>query len=205
MRRAAAFILMLFSVMLVLPLSGTAQEAGPSVIITRFNETLLKAMKGGDQLGYKGRYEILAPVIKDSFALAYTARISMGRYWATLSGEERERFLKTYIDWTISTYAGRFDSYSDESFKVTSVSEPVRGTVTVVSKLIEPGKNEVEFHYQLRKVDDEWRIVDIRIEGVSQLALTRSQFASVLKKKGFNGLIAMLNDKIKKFSTGKEK
>ena len=39
------------------------------------------------------------------------------------------------------------------------------------------------------------RIVDIRISGVSRLALTRSQFVSVMKDKGFKGLIDVLEEK----------
>jgi ABC-type transporter MlaC component len=51
-------------------------------------------------------------------------------------------------------------------------------------------------------VKGEWQIVDIQISGVSQLALTRSQFVSVIKNKGFDALISMLKNKIKDFSQG---
>jgi len=112
---------------------------------------------------------------------------------------------KTYADWSIATYAGRFDSYAGEKFEVVSESGPVQGTVTVVSKLIRPNKEEIDFYYMLRKNEDKWRIVDIQISGVSQLALTKSQFLSVLRDKGLDGLIAMLKEKIKGFSQGKEK
>jgi len=42
------------------------------------------------------------------------------------------------------------------------------------------------------------------VSGVSQLALTKSQFLDVLKDKGFDGLISMLREKTRDFSEGKE-
>ena len=48
------------------------------------------------------------------------------------------------------------------------------------------------------------RIVDIRISGVSQLALTRAQFAGILREKGLEALIAMLREKIRDFSQNKK-
>ncbi len=182
-----------------------ASQTGPAEVIKIFNATLLETMKRADELGYSGRYKLLEPVIKDSFALSFMAKQSVGRYGKTFSEVQRNLLEKTYADWSIATYAGRFDSYSGEKFEVASESGPVHGTVTVVSKLIRPNKEKIDFYYMLRKNEDKWRIVDIQISGVSQLALTKSQFLSVLKDKGLDGLIAMLKEKIKGFSRGKEK
>ncbi len=184
---------------------GGAEQAGPTEVIKTFNETLLQAMKRADELGYSGRYKLLEPIIKDSFALSFMAAQSTGRYWKTFKEEDRSLFLTTYTDWTIATYAGRFDGYSGERFDLVSESAPVQGTVTVISKLVKRNKEEVSFHYMFRKIDEAWRIVDIQISGVSQLALTRAQFVGVIKDKGFDGLISMLKGKIKGFEKGKDK
>ena len=103
----------------------------------------------------------------------------------------------------LPTYAGRFKDYSGQKFEMVSESKPVQGTVTVLSKLIDSDGEETDFYYKLRKMEGGWRIVDIQIEGISQLAVTRSQFVSVINKKGFDGLISMLKAKINNFSSGK--
>ena len=184
---------------------GGAEQAGPTEVIKTFNETLLQAMKRADELGYSGRYKLLEPIIKDSFAVSFMAAQSTGRYWKTFKEEDRSLFLTTYTDWTIATYAGRFDGYSGERFDLVSESAPVQGTVTVISKLVKQNKEEISFHYVFRKIDEAWRIVDIQISGVSQLALTRAQFVGVMKDKGFDGLISMLKGKIRGFEKGKDK
>jgi phospholipid transport system substrate-binding protein len=188
----------------VLPPCAQAQQP-PEQTRRTFNAALLEAMKKADELGYKGRYALLAPVIDNTFALSFMADLSLGRYRKTLSEEQHRSYLKSYTEWTIATYAGRFDGYSGERFQVVSQSKPERGIVSVISKLIKSNGEEVEFDYLLRNMAGEWRVVDIHISGVSQLALTRSQFTSIIKDKGFKGLMAMLEEKIEGFSKGKGK
>jgi phospholipid transport system substrate-binding protein len=186
------------------PLYAEAEQP-PDQTIRTFNAALLEAMKKADELGYKGRYALLEPVIDSSFALPFMADVSLGKYRKTLTVEQRSSYLKTYAEWTVAAYAGRFDGYSGERFEIVSQSKPERGIVTVISKLIKPNREEVEFDYLLRNISGKWRVVDIHISGVSQLALTRSQFTNVIKDKGFTGLMSMLAEKTKDFSRGKGK
>jgi phospholipid transport system substrate-binding protein len=193
-----------FLLIVLLPVGSpcaASEMSGPAAVIRNFNAALLEAMKKADQLGYAGRYELLDPVINNSFAFSLMAVQSVGRYGKTLKPEERQSLVRSYTDWTVATYAGRFDGYSGEKFEVVSETGPVQGVVTVTSKLIKQNKEEVVFRYLLRRIENRWRVVDIQISGVSQLALTRAQFTGVIKEKGFNGLISMLREKI----TGLEK
>jgi phospholipid transport system substrate-binding protein len=194
--------LLVFVCVALSTIHGKAENSEPAGVINNFNAALVDSMKRAKELGYSGRYKILEHVIKDSFALPFMASISVGKYWKNLTEKERSLFLETYTDWTIATYAGRFNDYSGENFEVTSESKPVQSIVTVISKLIQPKKEDIDFYYQLRKVEGKWRIVDIQISGVSQLALTRSQFVSEIKNKGFDSLISTLKNKIKDFSKG---
>ncbi len=203
--RTALAAFLFFAILQPVYSSYAASETpGPSAVIGNFNDTLLEAMKKADQLGYTGRYKLLEPVIKDTFALPFMAMQTLGRYGKTLKDEDRRLFIKTYTEWTIATYSGRFDGYSGERFEVVSETGPVQGTVTVISKLIKQNGEEVVFHYLLRKTDRMWRVVDIRILGVSELALTRAQFTAVVKLEGFKALISMLEKKIRGFEKSAE-
>ncbi len=188
---------------LLVPSSSSGAETSASGVIKNFNSTLLECMKKAKKLDYTGRYKLLEPVVKDSFALSYMVTLSAGRYWKTLSEKQQRLLQDTYAEWSVATYAGRFDEYSGQKFEVVSESKPAQGAVTVVSKMIDPGGEEIDFYYKLKKMDGRWHIVDIQISGVSQLALTRSQFVSVLGSKGFDGLISSLREKIENFAQSK--
>jgi phospholipid transport system substrate-binding protein len=197
----------LLAAFIFLPVAGGAEQKGPEESVKRMNSALLESMKRGDEIGFRGRYKLLAPVIHDVFALPFMGKVTMGSFWRNLSPEQRKLFLDTYTDWTISSYASNFDSYGGEKFEIRDGREGEGDKVAVVSNLVRPHEDNIDFYYTLRRFNDKWQIVDIRIEGVSQLALTRGQFVSVMKKKGFDGLIASLREKIsllqKKGVTGK--
>lgn len=195
----------IFLILLLPAHPGAEQKEGPSGVIKKFNDTLLECMKRGQELGYQGRYKLLEPVVKDTFALSFLAAQSAGGAWKTFSPGQKDLYLKTYTDWTIATYAGRFNSYSGEKFQLGPESKPAQGTAGVTSYIIKSNGEKVEFLYLVRQMEGKWRVVDIRMSGVSQLALTRSQFTSVLKSKGFDGLISMLKTRTKEFSEGKER
>ena len=204
-RFAGFIVLAALSLTLAFHSRAEAKQTEPAEVISGFNAALLESMKKAGELGYHGRFKLLEPVIKESFAVPFMARECVGSYWKTLGEKDRQTFLDTYSEWTIATYAGRFNDYSGERFEISSESKPVRGTVTVISKLIQPNNEQIDFHFSLRKIDALWRIVDIKVFGVSQLANTRSQFVSVIKNKGFDDLISSLKKNISRFSLGDEK
>ncbi|HLC16505.1 MAG TPA: ABC transporter substrate-binding protein, partial [Thermodesulfovibrionia bacterium] len=154
--------------------SQQAQLSEQAKVIQEFNDALIAAMKGGKQLGYAGRYKLLELVIDKTFAMAYMGKSSLGRYWKPLSAQEQKDFLALYREWSIAQYAENFDEYDEQSFKIVSESKSAREIVTINSDFTKAIGDVIEFNYKLRQFKGQWRIVDIMISGVSQLANTRS-------------------------------
>jgi ABC-type transporter MlaC component len=80
---------------------------------------------------------------------------------------------------------------------VVSSESVLKKYMRVVSHIKKKDQKTRELTYLLLENNGAWLIVDIQVEGVSQLSLTRSQFKSVLKDKGVGGLLAVLDEKIK--------
>jgi phospholipid transport system substrate-binding protein len=197
-------VFVILTLILCFPAHGKIGDSGATDVIETFNSALIESMKGADELGYSGRYKLLESVMKDSFALSFMLKTAVGRQWKKLEDEQKKRLFNIYSDWSIGNYADRFDHYSGERFEVSSEEAASQGTVTVTSHLIKTSGEKIDFNYKLRSVKDRWLIVDIHISGVSQLALTRSQFQSVIKTDGVDGLINKLKDKLEGFSSDKK-
>lgn len=195
----AVFSLLVFCTVMVLPMHIRGETPGPAQVISRFNVALIEAMRGGKELGFSGRYRLLEPVVTETFLPPYMASVSVGRHWKTLTQEQQRQFEEIYAEWLIANYAKNFHAYAGERFEITNQS-PMPGGATVLSKLLNAKGKETEFDYRLRLTENAWRIVDIRISGVSQLANTRAQFVSVLDQKGFDELVASLKRKMQEFS-----
>ncbi len=175
-----------------------------SAVVGKLNAAVLKAMRHADDLGFKGRFELLAPVIREVYDFKAISRHVLGEYWKKLSEEQKQQFIQKMTEYGISEYAGQFDDYDGEKFSILS-EEPFRKRYRVVkARLVVPKGEDVEFVYILRQTREGWKIIDVRYDGVSDLALKRGQFAEILESGGFEKLIAKLDEKIANYAGGNQ-
>jgi phospholipid transport system substrate-binding protein len=199
MNRLSLLALIFLAMHIAMPYASADDQGAPQVV-EKLHTTLLAAMKDGDKIGYQGRYDQLAPVIQSSFDMPFISRTVVGKYWETFNNEQRSRFVETFTQLSIATYAANFDSYSGERFKMVSEKEVSGCRILVQSQLIKSDGGQVQLDYLLHRTGSQWRIVNIIAEGVSDLALKRADYSAFLKNKGFEALIKKLNEKIKQYS-----
>jgi len=178
-----------------------ASDNSPTQLIENFDDTLLSVMKRAKVLGYNGRYNQFAPVIRKTFDFPLIARVVVGRYWRTFTDEEKVKFVETFTRLSIATYANRFDRYSGERFKILSTEKSRRGRVLVKTLLIKSDGKEVELDYILFKKGMEWRVVNVIAEGVSDLSLKRADYTTFLKKNNIKAFFDKLNKKISDYAS----
>lgn len=174
-------------------------------VIAQLHTALLDTMKHADALGFEGRYHKLEPVMRQTFDFDFMAEKAVGRYWKDLSPEDQARMRDVFARFLLSTYANRFRGFSGEHF-VTHSEEPApRDTIFVRTELVRTdGDDNVEINYRLHSTPDGWRVIDVLLRGtVSELALRRSEYSSVIKRDGFDALIASLEQKIAELASGK--
>jgi phospholipid transport system substrate-binding protein len=179
---------------------ATAGIDTPTQVVEKLHASLLTVMKEAEKLGYQGRYDRLNPVITASFDFPFIARVVVGRYWDGFSDEEKAKFVEIFTRLSIATYAGRFDGYSGERFEVVSSKETRRGRIVVRSVLIKPEGDEIKLDYILHKNGNQWNVINVVANGVSDLSLKRTDYTTFLKKKGFKSFIDKLNEKISCYS-----
>ncbi len=183
-----------------LPLPASAADADPAIApIRALYDALLAAMKQADQLGVRGRYDKLAPVIRATLDLPAMTRIAVGPEWTTIPAEQQAALQDNFARMTIATYASRFDGYSGQSFEI----EPetvARNTGRVVrTRIVRPKEEPVTLNYLMRNSGDSWKVVDVYLSGtISELATQRSEFSAILKSGGATALIASLQQQIDK-------
>lgn len=177
-----------------------ADELSARQVVDEFQSELLAVMKQGKALGFKGRYDKLDPAVRKSHDLPKIARIVVGKQWEELSAEQQTKLETVFSQLSISAYAHNFKDYSGESFTFVSEEETGRGGVVIHTDLHIPGEKDVKFDYMMKKKDDGWRIINIIADGVSDLALKRSEYTSVLSKDGFDTLIAKITEKIDNYA-----
>ncbi|MDR3526971.1 MAG: ABC transporter substrate-binding protein [Rhizomicrobium sp.] len=161
--------------------------------VQSFYDTLLASMKQGKQLGVKGRYEKLKPVIEQSFDLPGMTRLSVGPSWTAMSEADQKALTVALGRFTVASYASNFKSFDGEKFIVDPVST-VRGTDRIVTSKLVAGSDTVPFNYRMRQSGTNWKIIDIFLNGyVSQIAKQRSDFGATVQSGGAAALEKKLN------------
>lgn len=191
-----------FITLILLPLAAVVsaqdfQSGTPEYVIHGLQESFIQAMQKGDKLGYHGRLELLTPVITRSHDIDTIIRSILGANWNKLDEEQQQKITETFRKLSIATYAERFNHYEGQRFEIIEQRSLPRDQVLVRSKFIQADSNPINFDYVLRQSKEEgWRIINILVDGVSDLALKRAEYNAVLKRDGFPALIAMLEQKI---------
>jgi phospholipid transport system substrate-binding protein len=181
----------------IAPFAATcAAASSPQDTIRSFYAVLLTTMKQGQNLGESGRYAVLAPVVQQDFDVPFMTRLAVGPDWAGLTPGQQQQVTAAFARYVAATYADRFDSYSGEELQ-TGDEQPFAGGYIVRSKIVKPTGDPVTINYLMRDDSGAWQIADVYLDGtISQLATQRSEFHSILRREGVEGLIDALNRKV---------
>ena len=176
--------------------SGRGLAAGDPAVarIQSFYDALLEAMKQGKQLGIKGRFEKLAPVVPATFDMPTITKVACGFAWSKASPEEQRKLLASFERMVTARYANQFSSYSGEKFAVEPSTTPHGADRIVRSQIVPAEGDPTSLFYLMRGSGDDWKAEDVYLDGtISQLAVWRSDFAAVLQSGGAPALIAKLD------------
>jgi phospholipid transport system substrate-binding protein len=129
------------------------------------------------------------------------SRIVLGRNWVKASKEQQAQFLTEFRTLLVRTYSSALAKYRNQTIDYKPLRAASGDTdVTVKTEILQPGGPAVPVDYTLEKKNDEWKVYDVVIEGVSLVTNYRGQFANEIKSGGMDGLIQRLADKNKQNS-----
>jgi len=161
--------------------------------VQTLTDALLKSMHAGATLSVTERYKQLAPVIEQVFAMPLVTRLAVGPEWAHFSPDQQKALIAAYTRFTVANYVHNFHDFDGQRFEIDD-NVVTRGEDKVVHTRILPTHDvPVTLLYRMRQVDGSWKVIDVISDGVSQLALRRSDFAVALAAGGAPALIAHLN------------
>lgn len=200
MKNFYLYINFLIGLLVFFPVHAQQQTFTAKQVVEIFQNELIAVMQQGQSLGFQGRYNRLEIAINQSHDLNKIARTVIGREWLNLSVAQQQQLSSVFSRLSIAAYAHNFKEFSGESFTFDSEEEGLRGGMVIHSYLHIPEDKAVRFDYMLKKKSDHWQIINIAANGVSDLALKRAEYTSILKRDGFDVLIKKITEKINQYA-----
>lgn len=125
------------------------------------------------------------------------AALVLGKLWKTATTVEQERFKREFQTLLVRTYSRAFVEYTDWSIRFPPLAMESGATKIIVkSEVLQPGRQPVEVSYRMLLSQEDWKVYDIIIDGVSLVTNYRSTFSEEVKTKG--SLSAVIDDLAKR-------
>lgn len=177
----------------------SAAESGPMAQLKVSVDEIIDILKKEELQAsdrYDERQERIWEVVYKMFDFHGMAKSSLGKNWKTISVEEQNMFVGLFSSLVKQRYIGKINDYTDQEIVYTK-QRIKENRAMVYSLLIDKG-TKIPVIYKLKAKQDKWFIYDMKIENVSLILNYRRDFASVIRKEKFAGLVERITEKLKK-------
>jgi len=187
---------MRFMLILLLALSFapavSAEESAREVVEKTVAEVLATLAGDGD---VKARRSQIEQIVYARFDFQTMGKLVLARNWKKFKPAQRTEFVENFKAHLSRSYGQRIERYEQEKVEITGERDEQRGDKSVMTAIRGGQFDGAEVDYRLRNTEGAWRVIDVKIEGVSLVSNFRSQFKDIVAKKGPQGLIDQLKSK----------
>jgi phospholipid transport system substrate-binding protein len=154
--------------------------------------TTLKDHKPELKQNHKIIYQAVQRYLLPNVDVNGMSRSVLGRQaWSKATTAEKEEFKQVFTELVIRTYANPLAEYTDEQVKFLPYRSQVDAQFARVnSVIIRSNGQNIPLSYSLVCINNQWKIYDLSVEGVSLLQSFRSQFGQALQGSSMHELIA---------------
>ena len=142
------------------------------------------------------RYNNFKTLYLSSFDNYYISRFVLGRYWKTIDKGIQQQFVDSFNNYIVATYAPKFKGWEGTFKAVESLFE--NNYYNVKMDILNKDGPTLKMMWKIYiNKNEEFKILDVNIDGVSMLVTQRAEFLSVIKNhpNGVKGLIDAMDKK----------
>jgi phospholipid transport system substrate-binding protein len=180
-------------------LSAAAHAATPpEELVKDTSQRMLKALQE-EKTDLKKNPERVTALVNEivlpHFDFVRMSKLALGRYWRRADEKQQQAFVEQFRALLVRTYRSALTEYRDQTIRYLPFSgDQSSGDVTVKTQVDQPGGSTIPIDYTLHLENDEWKVYDVVIDGISLVINYRSSFSSEIRQSGIDGLI----DKLRK-------
>ena len=140
-----------------------------------------------DSLSDSERTSSFTELVMSSIDLNLISKFVLSKAWKNASDEQKEAYLIAFKDYFVSSYANKLDQYAGEKVDVVGSQEAGK-YVIVESNIIREGTDtlKINLKWRLLNKDNQIKIIDLNIEGISLVIAQREEFLSFLANNDYD-------------------
>jgi len=146
----------------------------------------------------------ITDLLKDGFDFRTMSKLTLGLNWKKATPAEQERFVDLFTEVLKWTYITRIEDYSGETVEYGEERMTKKNRAEVETFIVTTNSTRIPISYKVHLSDDKWRAYDVVIEGVSLIRNYRGNYREIVKRDGFDGLFALMEEKIERLEQAKK-
>jgi len=177
----------------------------PSVLLERTSQQVIKILQDDHELLQKEPervYKIIDEYILPHLDDVTMAKLALGKNWKKASREQKIAFVGEFRNLLVRTYSKSLLEFSDQEiyfFPVKLAADTHK--TSVKAEVVQPGGPSIPMSYRVRIKNNEWKVYDIKIDGISLVTSYRGTFTQEIRKSGMDGLLKYMRDKNSKLAS----
>jgi phospholipid transport system substrate-binding protein len=168
----------------------------PQQLIETSSRALLEnldANRAAYRKDISGLYKVIDSEFLPHVDVPYAAQQVLGKHWRDATAEQKKRFTDALYQSLLQTYGKALLDFTSDQMKILPGQDNATATRSSVRTRIRTSNGtDVAVNYTLRKVNDEWKVWDVVIEGISYVKSFRDDFGTEIDQKGLEALLSRL-------------
>lgn len=140
------------------------------------------------------RREKLHDIIAPRFDFQEMAKRSLGAHWSKVDEVQRNEFVSVFSKLLAKTYLERIEHIRKETVAIKD-EQMKNDKVAVVHTIVTHKGDKFPIDYKLVRRKSGWRVYDVVIENIGLVSNYRNEFAGIIRKEQFAGLMERLKQK----------
>jgi phospholipid transport system substrate-binding protein len=109
----------------------------------------------------------------------------LGKFWKTATPEQQVRFKKEFRSLLVRTYTTAFTEYANWSIRYLPMKlEEGENKAKVRTEILQSGAQPVAVDYRMVNLNNDWKVYDVLIEGISLVQNYRTSFTNEVAQTG---------------------
>ena len=152
-----------------------------------------------DSLDENKKSNLFTSLVMNSIDLNLISKFVLSKAWKNATNDEKERYINAFKEYFVNSYSNKLNQYSGEKVKISGSSEAGKYIIVESNVIKEDMDNlQINISWRIIKKDNQFKIIDLNIEGISLVIAQREEFQSFLLNNDFN--LDLLISKLEKIN-----
>ena len=203
--KGLAVLTILISMFMLVAVVQAEEMPEPQAIVKDATDKMLLALKENEaelEADPSKIYGLVQEILLPNFDFAKMSKLALGKNWKKATPEQQQQFTEEFRLLLVRTYSTAMLEYTSEEIRFLPFrSDLSKKKAKVPMEIIQAGGPSIPMTLSLyQNKQDEWKVYDMKIDGISLVTNYRSTFATEIRNDGMDALIARLaarNEKVK--------